>query len=70
MELEIIANIITGCVTVVVSILSCSKLTDWRLSQLEKQLEKLTDAIENIPVLKEKISVANHRIDDLEEITK
>ena len=55
-------------------ILETSKLTNYRLEQLEKKVDKHNNLIErmfraeeNISILDEKIKVANHRIDDLEE---
>ena len=55
-------------------ILATSKLTNYRLEQLEKKVDKHNNLIErmfkaeeNISILDEKIKVANRRIDDLEE---
>ena len=42
------------------------KLTSYRIEQLERRVEKHNNFAERIPILEEKISVANHRIDDLE----
>ena len=53
-----------------------SKLSNYRIEQLEKKVDKHNNLIERmfraeeaITVLDEKIKVANHRIDDLEERT-
>jgi hypothetical protein len=43
-----------------------SKLTNYRLEQLEKKVDKHNGFAEKIPVLEEKLSVANNRIVDLE----
>lgn len=55
-------------------ILATSKLTNYRLEQLEKKVDKHNNLIErmfkaeeNINILDEKIKVVNHRIEDLEE---
>lgn len=55
-------------------ILTTSKLSNYRIEQLEKKvdkhnnlIERMFNAEENINILDEKIKVANHRIDDLEE---
>ena len=55
-------------------ILVSSKLTNYRIEQLEKKVDKHNNLIErmfkaeeNINILDEKIKVANHRIDDLEK---
>ena len=55
-------------------ILTTSKLTNYRIEQLEKKVDKHNNVIErtykledNDKLLEEKIKVANHRIDDLEE---
>ena len=47
---------------------SSSKLTNYRLSQLEKKVDRHNGFGEKIPVLEEKLKVVNHRLDDLEEV--
>ena len=47
-------------------ILVSSKMTNYRLHQLEKKVDKHNNFAEKIPVLQEQIKVANHRIKDLE----
>lgn len=42
------------------------KLTSYRIEQLERRVERHNNFAERIPILEEKISVANHRITDLE----
>ena len=77
---EIIVTIITG----VVAIVTCSinsihqsnltrKLTEYKVGELEKRVDKHNHVIERTyhleeeqAVMKEQIKVANHRIDDLE----
>ena len=51
-----------------------SKLTNYRIEQLEKKVDKHNNIIErtykledNDKLLEEKIKVANHRLDDLEK---
>ena len=48
-------------------ILTSSKLTNYRLEQLEKKVDKHNNFAERIPVMEQSIKVANHRIDDLEK---
>lgn len=55
-------------------ILATSKLTNYRIEQLEKKVDRHNSIIErtfrleeNDKLLEEKLKVANHRIDDLEE---
>lgn len=43
-----------------------SKMTNYRLQQLERKVEKHNNFAERIPVMEEQMKVANHRIDDLE----
>ena len=43
-----------------------SKLVNFRLEQLEKKVDKHNNFAEKIPVLEEKLRVANKRIEDLE----
>jgi hypothetical protein len=51
-------------------IMAASKLTNHRLEQLEKKVDKHNSVIERTFILEEKMKVANHRIEDLEEITR
>lgn len=57
-----------------IGIVANAKLTNYRLEQLERQVEKHNSLIdrtynleERLTLNEEKIKVANHRIDDLEE---
>lgn len=47
-------------------ILAASKLTNYRIEQLEKKVDKHNGFGQRIPVIEEQIKVANHRIEDLE----
>ncbi len=47
-------------------IIASSKLTNHRLEQLERKVDKHNEIVERTFVLEEKIKVANHRISDLE----
>lgn len=54
-------------------IITSSKLTEYRLKELEKKVEKHNNLVERMFILEdrinvheEKIRVANHRIEDLE----
>lgn len=58
-------------------IMTANKLTNYRIEQLEKKVEKHNNVIERVYLLEkheavvdEEIKVANHRIDDLEEFHK
>jgi cell division protein FtsL len=77
---EIIVTIITGLVAIV----TCSinsvyqanatrKLTDYKIGELQKRVEKHNNLVERMyhleqqeAILEEKMDVANHRIADLE----
>lgn len=48
-------------------IVASSKITAFRIQELEKKVEKHNNFAERIPVLEEKIEGLNHRIEDLEE---
>ena len=48
-------------------ILVSSKLTNYRLEQLEKKVGEHNNFATRMPVLEEQIKVINHRLDDLEE---
>lgn len=43
------------------------KLMSYRIEQLEKKVDKHNHFAERLPVLEEKMTVANHRIEDLEK---
>lgn len=47
-------------------ILTSSKLTAYRIQQLEEKVDKHNSFAERIPVIEEKLKVVDHRIDDLE----
>lgn len=60
-----------------VGILTSTKLTSYRLEQLEKKVEKHNNIIERTykleeeeKIVEEKIKVINHRIEDLEHYHK
>jgi len=48
-------------------IITSSKLTNYRIQQLEEKVDKHNGFAEKIPVIEEKIKVLNHRVDDLEK---
>lgn len=43
------------------------KLMSYRIEELEKKVDKHNNFAERIPIIEEKIKVANHRIDDIEK---
>lgn len=47
-------------------IIASAKLTTYRISQLEKKVDKHNNFCERLPVVEEQIKVINHRIDDIE----
>ena len=58
------------CLGTVGGILASSKLTNYRLQQLEDKVHEHNNYARRLPVLEEKMEVANHRIDDLEAFHK
>lgn len=48
-------------------VVASQKLTDFRLKSLEEKVNRHNSIIERTYVLEEKMRVANHRIEDLEE---
>lgn len=42
-----------------------AKLTNYRIEQLEKKVDKHNNFAEKIPVIQEQIKVINHRIDEI-----
>lgn len=76
MSETIIVGILSFAGTVIGSlfgVLTANKLTNYRIEQLEKKVEKHNNVIERVyrleqqnAVEEEEIKVANHRIEDLE----
>ena len=76
MSSEIIVSLITLCGSALgtfVGIVINTKLTNYRIEQLEKKQDKHNEVIERVyhleqhdAVVDEEIKVANHRIEDLE----
>lgn len=61
----------------VLSVFAANKLSNYKIDELKNQVEKHNSVIERVfhleqkeALLEEKISVANHRINDLEAFTK
>ncbi len=79
-ESSIIVALITGGLTLAGTLISNNAIhskTIYRIEQLEKKqdkhnslIERMYDLEKNVDVLKEKVAVANHRIDDLEDVEK
>ena len=72
-----IIGVVGSALGSLIGILSSSKLTAYRIEQLEKKVDKHNNLIERTykleeetAVLSEKITVANHRIDDLEKASE
>ena len=58
-------------------IITANKMTNYRIEQLEKKVEKHNKVVERVyilekneAVMEEEIKVASHRIDDLEQFHK
>jgi len=49
-------------------IIASAKLTNYRIQQLEKKVEEHNNFARRMPVIEEKIAVANNRISDLEKV--
>lgn len=81
---EIIVAIITGIATVAAVIITNNRsnsdmnarldkaqaVTQTKLDALTEEVRKHNNFASRIPVLEEKVSVANHRISDLEQIVQ
>ena len=70
---EIIVALITGGVTLVGVLISNQKsqaVTDTKLEELTRAVREHNNFARRVPVLEEQMKVANHRIDDLEELNK
>ena len=70
---EIIVALITGGVTLVGVLISNQKaqaVTETRLNELTREVREHNNFARRMPVVEEQIKVINHRIEDLEELTK
>lgn len=66
---EILIGLITlagSAIGSLTGIIVSSKLTNYRIEQLEKKVDKHNSVIERTCLLEEKVKVINHRIEDLE----
>lgn len=67
---SIIAAAISGAVTLIGVLIANSKsqaVTDTKLEELTREVRAHNNFAQRVPVLEEKMKVANHRIDDLEK---
>lgn len=70
---EIIVAVLSFCGTLIGTfggIVTGAKLTNYRIKELEKKVEKHNNFATRIPVIEEQIKVSNHRISDLERQVK
>lgn len=73
MKTEIIVALLSMLGTLIGTlggIVASSRITAYKIEQLEKKVEEHNQFARRMPVLEEKIEVQNHRIKDLEEILK
>jgi len=73
MDNTIIVSIISLAGTLLGSlcgVLASQRLTQHRLQELEKKVDKHNHLVERMAVAEKEIRVANHRIEDLEEYHK
>ena len=67
---SIVAAIVSGAVTLVGVLIANSKsqaVTDTKLEELTREVREHNNFAQRVPVLEEKMKVADHRIGDLEE---
>ena len=53
----------------VTGILAANRLTNFRISQLEKKVEKHNHLVERVAIVENSVKSAHHRIDDIEGAT-
>ncbi|OUN34363.1 hypothetical protein B5G28_12820 [Faecalibacterium sp. An77] len=67
---SIIAAAVSGAVTLIGVLIANSKsqaVTDTKLEELTREVREHNNFAQRVPVLEEKMKVADHRISDLEE---
>ncbi len=65
---EVLAAIITSVVSgiaTIASIILSSRLTVYRIGQLEKKVEKHNNLVERMAIVEQSAKSAHHRLDDL-----
>ena len=70
---NIIVALITGGVTLAGVLISNQKsqaVTETKIEELTREVREHNNFARRVPVLEEQMKVANHRIDDLEELNK
>ena len=70
---EIIVALITGGITLLGVLISNGKaqaVTDTKLEELTREVREHNNFARRVPVLEEQMKVANHRIEDLEQLNK
>lgn len=70
---EIIVALMSGGVTLIGVLIANSRaqaVTETRIDELTREVREHNNFARRVPVLEEKIEVANHRLDDLEEFNK
>ena len=70
---SIIAALITGAVTLIGVLIANGKsqaVTETKLDELTREVREHNIFARRMPVVEEQIKVINHRINDLEEISK
>ncbi len=70
MEPEIVVALLSMCGTAVGSIagvMTANKLTNYRISQLEKKVEKHNNLCDRMIVVEQSTKSAHHRIDEIVE---
>ena len=73
MSTEVLMTIVSFAGTLIGSltgIITSTKLSNYRISQLEKKVDKHNKFGERIPVIEEKIKAHDHQIQDLDERMK
>ena len=69
----ILASLIGGAVTLVGVLIANGKsqaVMDQKIEELTREVRAHNNFAQRVPVLEEKVKVANHRIDDLEKQTE
>lgn len=69
MQTEIIIGLLSLLGTLIGSvtgIMAANRLTNYRISQLEKKVEKHNNLVERMAIVENSVKSAHHRIDDIE----
>lgn len=60
-----VMSLVGTCIGTIGGILTANRLTNYRIAQLEKKVEKHNNLVERMTVVEQSLKSVHHRLDDL-----